>query len=199
MDDQSNSLRLLEGSWIGTTDFRVVAEFIDDDSDEEQDEDRKTELGECLAKPLTKDLCVRPGEVETAPKEEERKTEESMKASRPAEPSAGPGTTTPPSKDQEAQPHGDLARKLQEVSPAILLSLQGRSGALLSAALPTVTLRWHVPAGEYKEVLINLRRPTSASRLWMDDRRGNSCAVRSLALAHRAYLRPPPHLKFKEK
>jgi hypothetical protein len=28
----------LEGSWIGTTDFREVAEFIDDDLDEEVEE-----------------------------------------------------------------------------------------------------------------------------------------------------------------
>ena len=30
---RANAYRLLEGSWIGTTDFREVAEFIDDDSD----------------------------------------------------------------------------------------------------------------------------------------------------------------------
>ena len=103
-----------------------------------------------MAKPLTKDLCLRPGELKTAPKEEEENAEESMKASRPAESSAGPGVITqyfdmdmsPPRKDREAQPFGELARKLQGVPPAVLLSLQGRSGALgsLSAALPTVTL-----------------------------------------------------------
>ena len=145
-----------------------------------------------LGEALTKDLCVRPGA--SAPKEEERKTEESMKASRPADSVAGPGTTTPPSKDREAQPFGELARKLQGVPPATLLSLQGRSGALLSAALPAVTLRWHVPVGGYKEVLINLRRPASASRLWMEAE-GNHRAVRSPALAHRAYLRPDSALK----
>ena len=32
---RANAHRLLEGSWIGTTDFREVAEYIDDDSDEE--------------------------------------------------------------------------------------------------------------------------------------------------------------------
>ena len=32
---RANSHRLLQGSWIGTTDFREVAEYIDDDSDEE--------------------------------------------------------------------------------------------------------------------------------------------------------------------
>jgi hypothetical protein len=153
-----------------------------------------------LAKPLTKDLCVGPGELKTAPKEEERKTEESMKASRPAESSAGPGDATqyydidmsPPRKDREAQPVGALARKLQGVPPAALLSLQGRSGALrLSAALPTVTLRWHVPVGEYKEVLINLRRPASASRLWMDDR-GETVALCARLRSRTAHLRPTP-------
>ena len=157
-----------------------------------------------MAKPLTKDLCVGPGELKTAPKEEERKTEESMKASRPAESSAGPGVITqyfdmdmsPPRKDREAQPVGVLARKLQGVPPAALLSLQGRSGALgnLSAALPTVTLRWHVPVGEYKEVLINFMRPASASRLWMEAE-GKHRSVRSLALVHCAHLRPDSALK----
>ena len=28
--------RVLEGAWLGTTDFREVAEFIDDESDEER-------------------------------------------------------------------------------------------------------------------------------------------------------------------
>ena len=42
---RANAHRLLEGSWIGTTDFREVAGLIDDDSDEDQEEERKTELG----------------------------------------------------------------------------------------------------------------------------------------------------------
>ena len=50
---RANAHRLLEGPWIGTTDFREVAEFIDD-SDEDQEEEQKTELGECLAKPSPK-------------------------------------------------------------------------------------------------------------------------------------------------
>ena len=157
-----------------------------------------------MAKPLTKDFRLNPGELKTALKEEGENAEESMKASRPAGPSAGPGVTThyfdmdmsPPRKDREAQPFGELARKLQGVPPAALLSLQGRSGALgsLSAALPTVTLRWHVPVGECTDVLINLRRPASASRLWMEAE-GNHRAVRLPALAHRAYLRPDSALK----
>ena len=81
----------LEGSWIGTTDFREVAEFIDDDSDEKVDE---RELWERVAKPLTEDPRVGPGELKVGPKEEERKTGESMKASRPAESAAGPGEAT---------------------------------------------------------------------------------------------------------
>jgi hypothetical protein len=32
---RANSHRLLQGSWIGTTDFREVAEYIDDDSEED--------------------------------------------------------------------------------------------------------------------------------------------------------------------
>jgi hypothetical protein len=43
---RANAHRLLEGSWIGTTDFREVAEYIDDDSDEEkgrQEEEDKEE------------------------------------------------------------------------------------------------------------------------------------------------------------
>ena len=32
----ANAHRLLECSWIGTTDFREVAEYIDDDSDKER-------------------------------------------------------------------------------------------------------------------------------------------------------------------
>ena len=35
---RANAHRLIECSWIGTTDFREVAEFIDDDSDEEVEE-----------------------------------------------------------------------------------------------------------------------------------------------------------------
>jgi hypothetical protein len=36
---RANAHRVLEGTWLGTTDFREVAEYIDDDSDEEADED----------------------------------------------------------------------------------------------------------------------------------------------------------------
>ena len=64
---RANAHRLLEVSWIGTTDFREVAEYIGDDSDEETE---VKELGECLAKPLTEVPCMGPGELETAPKEE---------------------------------------------------------------------------------------------------------------------------------
>ena len=35
---RANAHRVLEGSWIGTTDFRETSEFIDDDSDEDQEE-----------------------------------------------------------------------------------------------------------------------------------------------------------------
>ena len=79
---------LLEGSWVGTTDFREVAEFIDDDSDEEVDE---RELGECLAKPLTEVPRAGPGELKVAPKEEP--AEESTKVSRLTEPSVEPRET----------------------------------------------------------------------------------------------------------
>ena len=34
---RANAHRLLEGSWIGTADFREVAEYIDDGSDEDQE------------------------------------------------------------------------------------------------------------------------------------------------------------------
>ena len=34
---------MLEGAWLGTTDFREVAEFIDDDSDEERAQDSAEE------------------------------------------------------------------------------------------------------------------------------------------------------------
>ena len=91
---RANAHWLLEGSWIGTTDFQEVAEYIDDDSDEDQEEERKSELGECLVEPLTKDLCVRPVELETAPKLKEDTAEESMKASRLTEQSVEPHTRT---------------------------------------------------------------------------------------------------------
>ena len=48
----------MEGSWIGTTDFREVAELIDDDSDEEREEVDARELGESLAQPLTEVPCM---------------------------------------------------------------------------------------------------------------------------------------------
>ena len=67
-----------KGSWIGVTDFREVAEYIDDDSDEETE---VKELGECLAKPLTEVPFMGPGQLETAPKEE-LEFEESVKAPR---------------------------------------------------------------------------------------------------------------------
>ena len=35
---RANAHRLLESSWIGTTDFRETADYVDDDSDEERDE-----------------------------------------------------------------------------------------------------------------------------------------------------------------
>ena len=80
-----------------------------------------------MAEPLTKDLCVRPGELETAPKLKEETAEESMKASRPTLPSVGPQPIeyfemSPQKKDREGQPLGELARKLQRVPPAVLLS-----------------------------------------------------------------------------
>ena len=75
---------------VGTTDFREVAEFIDDDSDEEVE---VKELRECLAKPLTKVPRVWPGELKTAPEETEDPAEESMKASRLTEPSVEPRQT----------------------------------------------------------------------------------------------------------
>ena len=119
-----------------------------------------------------------------------------MKSSRPAGLPAGPGEAktayfdidmSPPRKNQDAQPLGVLARKLQEVPPAALLSLQERSGAHHFSAerLPAVTLRWHLPVGEAKEVL-KLRRPMPTGRLWTTRQRGNAGAVRSHALAHRA-------------
>ena len=46
---RANAHRLLEGSWIGTTDFRELAEFIGDDSDEEREEVDAKEPGESLA------------------------------------------------------------------------------------------------------------------------------------------------------
>ena len=46
-----------------------------------------------MASPLAKDLCVRPGELETVPKLKVETAEESMKASRPTEQSVGPQPT----------------------------------------------------------------------------------------------------------
>ena len=40
---RANAHRVLEGAWLGTTDFREVAEFIDDDSDEERAQDSAEE------------------------------------------------------------------------------------------------------------------------------------------------------------
>ena len=73
---RANAHRFLEGSWIGTTDFREVAEFVDDDWDEEV---KVKELGECLANPLTEVPNVGLGKQKTAPKETEDPAEESMK------------------------------------------------------------------------------------------------------------------------
>ena len=118
-----------------------------------------------MAKPPTEDPCMGPGELETAPKEEPE-IEESVKAPRltgkPVEPQKTQYYDLSPQKElREAQPLEALARKRQRVSPAAPLSLQGRSGALrsLSAALPSVTLRWHVSEGEYKRKSLSFGRP----------------------------------------
>ena len=50
---RANAHRLLEGPWIGTTDFREVAEFIDDDSDEEEAEEEREAEGERKAEEET--------------------------------------------------------------------------------------------------------------------------------------------------
>ena len=63
---------------MGTTDFREVAEYIDDDSDEETE---VKELGECSANPLTEVPCMGTGELRTAPKEG-LEDEDSVKAPR---------------------------------------------------------------------------------------------------------------------
>ena len=74
----------------------------------------------------------------------------------------------------EAQSLDVLARKRREVPPArpeVSLSAQGRPGALRSlcrARHPSDTMHWLVSEGEYKDVLINSRRPHC--RLPMDRR-----------------------------
>ena len=43
---RANAHRLLEGSWLGTTDFQEVAEYIDDDSDEDWEEEDEEDVQE---------------------------------------------------------------------------------------------------------------------------------------------------------
>ena len=45
---QSHAHRLLEGAWIGTTDFRENVEYIDDDSDEGSDDGDRQAAGEVI-------------------------------------------------------------------------------------------------------------------------------------------------------
>ena len=45
---QSHAHRLLEGAWIGTTDFRENVEYIDDDSDEGSDDGDRQTAGEVI-------------------------------------------------------------------------------------------------------------------------------------------------------
>ena len=70
---RANAHRLLEGSWLGTTDFREVAEFIDDDSDEYREEEGKEEVQE-----------------EELAKEPRVPEEEARRAEAPVDPCASP-------------------------------------------------------------------------------------------------------------
>ena len=146
---RANAHRLIEGSWIGTTDFQEVATYIDDNSDEDEEEE--------VAQPLTEVPCMGPGELKVAPKLKEETAEESMKASRLTDQPFEPHKTecfemSTQKKDNTAQPFEALARKFQRVPPAAHVSQRGRSGAIgsLSEALPSVTSRWRVSEGEYK-------------------------------------------------
>ena len=184
---RANAHRLLDGSWIGAIDFREVAEYIDDDSDEEID---ARELGESLAQPFTEVPCLGPGELKVTPKEKAETAEELVEAPRltgkPVEPQKTEYYNLSPQKDAKAQPLETLARKFRRVPPAALLSLHGRSGALrsLSAALPSVTLRWHVPEGEYKRKSLSFDRPACRPPMvrW-DDREQRTRTLRPLPLS----------------
>ena len=122
-----------------------------------------------MAKPLTEVPRAGPEELKVAPKREP--AEESTKVMRLPEPSGEPRETQyfalSPKKPTaaEAQPLDVLARKRRDVPPArpeVPLSMQGRPGALRSlcrARHPSDTMHWLVSEGEYKDVLINLRRP----------------------------------------
>ena len=59
-----------------------MAEYIDDDSDEEREEVDAKELGESLAQPLTEVPCMGPGELKVGPKEKAEIAQESVKAPR---------------------------------------------------------------------------------------------------------------------
>ena len=120
-----NAHRLLEGSWIGATDFREVAEYIDADSDEEREEIDAKELGQSLAQPLTEVPCMGPGELKVAPKLEDETAEESMKASRLTDKPVDSHKTeyfgmSTQKKDNTAQPNEALARKFDWV-PQLLI------------------------------------------------------------------------------
>ena len=41
---QANAHRLLEGAWVGTTDFREIAEYVDDDTDEDESAGKEEDL-----------------------------------------------------------------------------------------------------------------------------------------------------------
>ena len=130
---RANAHRLPEGSWIGTTDFRELAEYIDDGSDQDQEEALKTELGESLAQPLAEVPCTGPGELKVATNLKEETAEEWMKASRLTDKPVEPHTSeyfdmSPQKKDNTAQPLEAQARKFQRVPPAAHVSQRGRSG-----------------------------------------------------------------------
>ena len=117
---RANAHRLLEGPWIGTTDFRESAEFIDDDSDEE------SQL-----------LGNKDAEKEDPGDEKKEAAEEDTSAdkSRPKEEAAGTEYfMLSPVKTDAAQPVEDkeeLARKLLSLRrvPLERFSAQGQLGA----------------------------------------------------------------------
>jgi hypothetical protein len=128
---RANAHRLLQGSWIGTTDFREVAEYIDDDSDEEAIDitattttTTTTTTGPVVEDKETQDLH---GGAEKAEAQDlrggaEKQAENSSRRTEYFD------LDLSPDKQKTTHPLEALARKLPGGPPA-RLSAQGRTGA----------------------------------------------------------------------
>ncbi len=165
---RANAHRLLEGSWIGTTDFREVAEYIDDDSDEEAiDISTTTTTTTTTSEPLAEDKETQAlrGGAEKAEAQDLRGGAEN--SSRRTE-----YFDLSPDKQAErkAHPLEVLARKLPEGPPA-RFSAQGRTGALHSLAFASTSSNRrdalaHVGGGVQEDVQFKTSTTTTTTALW---------------------------------